>query len=114
MPGGTQLYAGQIIQGWTDFLSDTAITNQLLGNSQEHFCADGTHFFTVWPSLELVESPEEWSVTRRSDLSSSDWGTVQIEMIPISRIGGKLWGGQQEHEIRRSLKCLELAALSGP
>lgn len=104
----------KIIQGWTDFLSDTVITNQLFGNSQEHFCADGTHFSRAWPSLELVESPEDWSVTLHPGLSSSDWGTVQIQSIPISRIGGKLWGGQQEHEIRRSLKCLELAATSGP
>ena len=104
----------KIIQGWTDFLSDTVITNQLFGNSQEHFCADGTHFSRIWPSLELVESSEDWSVTRPPDLPSSDWGTVQIQSIPISRIGGKLWGGQQEHEIRRSLKCLELAATSGP
>ncbi len=104
----------EIIQGWTDFLSDTVITNQLFGNSQEHFCADGTHFSRVWPSLDLIESSEDWSVTRPPDLPSSDWGTVQIQSIPVSRIGGKLWGGQLEHEIRRSLKCLELAAISGP
>ena len=110
----------EINAGWREFLADSFIT---LGPGwEQHLCADATVIF------ETIPGEFGWDVTRTAAMSSRDWGKIALTHIILSgqsegrkntsallsRQGGNIW--QQEItkpvvlEVKRSLKCLELAA----
>lgn len=99
----------EIIQGWTEFMSNAAAS---FGGGQfvQHFCADGTHLYNNSDSGELIE-PGVWSVQRNAAISVSQWGSVKVNpWLAVVRSGGKFFRQNVEFEIVRSVECLERAA----
>ncbi|MDG0865692.1 hypothetical protein [Candidatus Lucifugimonas marina] len=98
----------EIIQGWTEFLSNTEVSVSNWG--PQHFCADGTHFFTNNETGELAESSDKWNLRGNPAIPSSNWGVIKIwDWLDFERTGGLIWhsGSGSEVFVTRSEKCLE-------
>jgi len=96
----------EIISGWTEFVTDAVITVE--GQPwTNHSCADGTLLYWNFDEGVLEESTGTWNVRRNAAIPSSQWGTVKLMRIDITRSDGKFWGQNNiEFQIARSVECL--------
>lgn len=69
----TQPTDEEIVPGWTEYLSNTVVTHSNWG--LQHFCADGTRFFTTNDTGELVESDDGWQVKQNPVISPKERGS---------------------------------------